>query len=131
MDSASGSDVVVDAKNYKEYKWDHRVHLCGRPIKDPLLHLCESCSLPVLIYGRMVNILLFVCTLTIWWVWCCRNAVGMLSVVIVLKSREGCVQNAKKEIRRLKRPLWDRSISVFMEEAGLKLACCKDKEKLN
>ena len=41
--------------DYSEYKWDHRLHLIGRPVKDPLLHLCEQCSLPVLIYGRMVR----------------------------------------------------------------------------
>jgi hypothetical protein len=41
--------------DYSGLKWDHPVNLCGRPIKDPLLHLCENCSLPVLIYGRMVS----------------------------------------------------------------------------
>ncbi len=40
--------------NYSMYKWDHSVNLIGRPVKDPLLHLCEQCTLPVLIYGRMV-----------------------------------------------------------------------------
>ena len=41
--------------DYSDLKWDHPVNLCGRPIRDPLLHLCEKCSLPVLIYGRMVR----------------------------------------------------------------------------
>lgn len=40
-----------------ELKWDHRPNLIGRAMKDPLLHLCEICSLPVLIYGRMVSVM--------------------------------------------------------------------------
>ena len=40
----------------QELKWDHRLNLIGRAMKDPLLHLCEICSLPVLIYGRMVSV---------------------------------------------------------------------------
>ena len=39
-----------------ELKWDHKVNLIGRPVKDPLLHICETCSLPILIYGRMVRL---------------------------------------------------------------------------
>ncbi|KAL5479182.1 hypothetical protein EMCRGX_G022673 [Ephydatia muelleri] len=34
-------------------KYDQHVNLIGRPTKDPLLHLCEICTLPILIYGRM------------------------------------------------------------------------------
>ena len=41
----------------QELKWDHRPNLIGRAMKDPLLHLCEICSLPVLIYGRMVSVM--------------------------------------------------------------------------
>ena len=41
----------------QELKWDHKLNLIGRPVKDPLLHICEICSLPVLIYGRMVSVL--------------------------------------------------------------------------
>lgn len=48
--------------DYSSLKWDHSVHLCGRPLKDPLLHLCEGCSLPVLIYGRMVSYHFFALT---------------------------------------------------------------------
>ena len=36
-------------------KYDQHVNLIGRPTKDPLLHLCEICTLPILIYGRMVR----------------------------------------------------------------------------
>lgn len=50
-----GGPDVVEFKDYSEYKWNHSVHLCGRPIKDPLLHICEGCNLPILIYGRMVS----------------------------------------------------------------------------
>ena len=37
-------------------RWDQKPNLLGRPVQDPLMHLCEACSLPVLIYGRMVSI---------------------------------------------------------------------------
>ncbi len=36
-------------------RWDYKVNLIGRAVQDPLLHICEICSLPVLIYGRMVS----------------------------------------------------------------------------
>ena len=36
-------------------KYDHHLSLIGRAMKDPLMHLCEICTLPVLIYGRMVR----------------------------------------------------------------------------
>ncbi len=49
---------AVEPRDYSQLKWDHAIHLCGRGIKDPLLHLCEVCSLPILIYGRMVSICL-------------------------------------------------------------------------
>ena len=49
-----GGEGVEGNQDYSVFKWDHPVNLCGRPVKDPLLHLCEICSLPVLIYGRMV-----------------------------------------------------------------------------
>ena len=39
----------------EELKWDHKLNLIGRAVKDPLLHICEVCSLPILIYGRMVS----------------------------------------------------------------------------
>ena len=36
-------------------KYDQHLTLIGRSIKDPLMHLCEICTLPILIYGRMVR----------------------------------------------------------------------------
>lgn len=39
----------------KELRWDQRLNLIGRPVINPLLHICEVCDLPVLIYGRMVR----------------------------------------------------------------------------
>lgn len=63
--SGSGSGEVPPSldptKEYENLKWDHTPRLCGRPIKDPLLHVCEICSLPVLIYGRMVRSLSLLC----------------------------------------------------------------------
>ena len=31
-----------------------QVNLFGEKVVDPLIHSCEKCSLPILIYGRMV-----------------------------------------------------------------------------
>ena len=42
----------------KELRWDHRLNLIGRPVINPLLHICEVCDLPILIYGRMVTSLI-------------------------------------------------------------------------
>ncbi|KAK3602944.1 hypothetical protein CHS0354_039362 [Potamilus streckersoni] len=36
-------------------RWDHKVHLLGEKVVDPLIHCCEICSLPILIYGRMIQ----------------------------------------------------------------------------
>ncbi|KAL5013909.1 hypothetical protein ScPMuIL_008179 [Solemya velum] len=35
-------------------KWDHKVNLLGEKVVDPLIHCCEKCTLPILIYGRMI-----------------------------------------------------------------------------
>ena len=42
-------------RSVQELKWDYRVNFVGRAVQDPLLHICEICSLPILIYGRMVS----------------------------------------------------------------------------
>ncbi|XP_052212330.1 E3 ubiquitin-protein ligase Hakai-like isoform X2 [Dreissena polymorpha] len=39
----------------KKLKWDHKVNLLGEKVVDPLIHCCEMCSLPILIYGRMIQ----------------------------------------------------------------------------
>lgn len=36
-------------------RWEQKVNLLGRAVQDPLVHICEVCCLPVLIYGRMVS----------------------------------------------------------------------------
>ncbi len=50
-------DKVEGPKVSESFKWNHSVRLIGRPVKDPLMHICETCSLPILIYGRMVQLL--------------------------------------------------------------------------
>ncbi|CAH1803109.1 unnamed protein product [Owenia fusiformis] len=35
-------------------QWDHKVNLIGEKVVDPLIHCCEYCQLPILIYGRMI-----------------------------------------------------------------------------
>eukprot|EP00117_Sycon_ciliatum_P045471 scpid98282/ scgid32682/ E3 ubiquitin-protein ligase Hakai; Casitas B-lineage lymphoma-transforming sequence-like protein 1; E-cadherin binding protein E7; c-Cbl-like protein 1 len=33
--------------------WEHKVLLIGDKIEQPNLHICEHCSLPILVYGRL------------------------------------------------------------------------------
>lgn len=35
-------------------RWDHRVNLIGEKVLNPMIHCCDKCSKPILIYGRMV-----------------------------------------------------------------------------
>lgn len=36
-------------------QWGHRVNLQGEKVLNPLIHCCDTCLRPVLIYGRMVK----------------------------------------------------------------------------
>ena len=36
--------------------WDHRVNLVGEKVLNPMIHCCDQCNKPILIYGRMVRI---------------------------------------------------------------------------
>ncbi|CAH3166299.1 unnamed protein product [Porites evermanni] len=38
----------------RELKWDHQILPIRQKVQDPLLHLYEKCSLPILVYGRLV-----------------------------------------------------------------------------
>lgn len=38
--------------------WDHRVNLVGEKVLNPMIHCCDQCNKPILIYGRMVSHLL-------------------------------------------------------------------------
>lgn len=35
-------------------RWDHRVNLIGEKVLNPMIHCCDKCLKPILIYGRMV-----------------------------------------------------------------------------
>ncbi|KAH9512615.1 hypothetical protein Btru_038959 [Bulinus truncatus] len=35
-------------------QWDYEVDLIGEKIYDKMIHLCETCELPILVYGRML-----------------------------------------------------------------------------
>ena len=37
-------------------RWDHRVNLIGEKVLNPMIHCCDKCSRPILIYGRMVGL---------------------------------------------------------------------------
>lgn len=36
-------------------RWDHRVNLIGEKVLNPMIHCCDKCLKPILIYGRMVH----------------------------------------------------------------------------
>lgn len=38
-------------------RWDHRVNLIGEKVLNPMIHCCDKCSKPILIYGRMVRLI--------------------------------------------------------------------------
>lgn len=40
-------------------RWDHRVNLIGEKVLNPMIHCCDKCLKPILIYGRMVRCELF------------------------------------------------------------------------
>ncbi|XP_063407476.1 E3 ubiquitin-protein ligase Hakai-like isoform X2 [Mytilus trossulus] len=35
-------------------KWNSKVNLIGEKVVDPLIHCCELCHVPILLYGRMI-----------------------------------------------------------------------------
>lgn len=35
-------------------KWDHKVSLIGEKVWNPMIHCCDLCNKPILIYGRMI-----------------------------------------------------------------------------
>ncbi|XP_059609536.1 uncharacterized protein LOC132256943 [Phlebotomus argentipes] len=35
-------------------KWNHRVNLIGEKVLNPMIHCCDKCLKPILIYGRMI-----------------------------------------------------------------------------
>lgn len=38
-------------------KWTHKVLLIGEKVLNPMIHCCGTCLLPILHYGRMVELL--------------------------------------------------------------------------
>ena len=38
----------------KDNSWDFQINLIGKKAKDPMIHVCEVCSRPILSYGRMI-----------------------------------------------------------------------------
>lgn len=35
-------------------RWDHKVSLIGEKVLNPMIHCCDLCDKPILIYGRMI-----------------------------------------------------------------------------
>ena len=102
------------------------MNLLGRPVQDPLMHICEVCLLPVLIYGRMVGGLTHThthththtCTHTHTHTHTHRSDAAMPSVVTVPNELWGCVLDVRRGSRRLKKHQWEMCISAPMEEGG-------------
>ncbi|XP_066922363.1 E3 ubiquitin-protein ligase Hakai-like [Clytia hemisphaerica] len=42
-----------DDREDEELDWSHTVMFIGDKVQDPMIHMCEKCSLPILIYGRL------------------------------------------------------------------------------
>ena len=34
--------------------WDHQVNLVGKKVLNPMIHSCDKCLKPILIYGRLI-----------------------------------------------------------------------------
>ncbi|XP_074645429.1 E3 ubiquitin-protein ligase CBLL2-like [Tubulanus polymorphus] len=47
---------IIDNWHHSRQKlvWRHKVNLIGEKVVDPLIHSCDKCRLPILIYGRMI-----------------------------------------------------------------------------
>ena len=53
-----GSGGVVgeeDEREDEELDWSHKVVFVGEKIQDPMIHVCEQCNLPILVYGRLIH----------------------------------------------------------------------------
>ena len=57
LDKKKASNPNAVNKAWEQLQWDQPLNLVGRPIPGPLLHICELCDRPILIYGRMVRLL--------------------------------------------------------------------------
>ncbi|XP_047122663.1 E3 ubiquitin-protein ligase Hakai isoform X1 [Hydra vulgaris] len=42
-----------DERENEELDWSHKIMFVGEKIQNPVIHVCESCTLPILIYGRL------------------------------------------------------------------------------
>lgn len=60
-------------------RWDHRVNLIGEKVLNPMIHCCDKCLKPILIYGRMVRV--FFCVYDIK-----TNYVFIINYIFVIKS---------------------------------------------
>ncbi|XP_013387405.1 E3 ubiquitin-protein ligase Hakai [Lingula anatina] len=49
-----GSEGEPDSPFEQKTRWNHKVNLIGEKVVDPLIHCCDKCDLPILIYGRMI-----------------------------------------------------------------------------
>ncbi|XP_076313620.1 uncharacterized protein LOC143226484 [Tachypleus tridentatus] len=38
----------------KQLHWNHKINLIGEKVVNPMIHCCEKCAVPILIYGRMI-----------------------------------------------------------------------------
>ncbi|XP_070557485.1 E3 ubiquitin-protein ligase Hakai-like [Ptychodera flava] len=51
-DGSRQCEFPVHQKN--QLHWDQNLSLIGEKVVDPMIHCCDTCQLPILIYGRMI-----------------------------------------------------------------------------
>lgn len=74
-------------------RWDHRVNLIGEKVLNPMIHCCDKCLKPILIYGRMVSSIKKVqknklsSLLNMFTYFCFRYLVNMCFVYLVPKEK--------------------------------------------
>eukprot|EP00795_Rhopilema_esculentum_P002396 gene2396-18040_t len=50
--SVSSGDAFPKSDK-EELDWSQKILAIGEKVQDPMIHMCESCTLPVLVYGRL------------------------------------------------------------------------------
>ncbi|XP_077986995.1 E3 ubiquitin-protein ligase Hakai-like [Glandiceps talaboti] len=55
-DQDGGDNVgpVFPQHQNKQLQWNFNANLIGEKVADPMIHCCDKCQLPILIYGRMI-----------------------------------------------------------------------------
>lgn len=55
IDKKRDAKTDEDEREDEELDWFHKVVFVGEKIQNPMIHVCEQCNLPILIYGRLIH----------------------------------------------------------------------------